>query len=79
MTAELLLGLADEADRSLQAARRAKGGPMTSLSTDDVRRDAELLKSRGITFTLEPTLMPYGGTDAVFDDGCGNLINLHQD
>jgi len=20
-----------------------------------------------------------GGTDAVFEDGCGNLLNLHQD
>jgi catechol 2,3-dioxygenase-like lactoylglutathione lyase family enzyme len=24
-------------------------------------------------------LLPDGGTDAVFDDGCGNLICLHQD
>jgi hypothetical protein len=23
--------------------------------------------------------MGYGGIDAVFDDGCGNLLNLHQD
>ena len=21
----------------------------------------------------------YGGIDAVFEDGCGNLLNLHQD
>ncbi len=30
-------------------------------------------------FTLEPTALPYGGIDAVFDDTCGNLICLHQD
>jgi hypothetical protein len=26
-----------------------------------------------------PGRMAYGGMDAVFDDTCGNLINLHQD
>jgi hypothetical protein len=23
--------------------------------------------------------MDYGGIDAVFEDGCGNLLNLHQE
>jgi hypothetical protein len=23
--------------------------------------------------------MSYGGIDVVFEDGCGNLLNLHQD
>jgi catechol 2,3-dioxygenase-like lactoylglutathione lyase family enzyme len=76
---ELLLGLADEAERAGQAARRAAGKPATSFTTDDVRRDAQLLESRGVTFRMEPTPMPYGGTDAVFDDGCGNLVAIHQD
>jgi hypothetical protein len=26
-----------------------------------------------------PGRMPYGGMDAVFDDTCGNTLNLHQD
>jgi hypothetical protein len=30
-------------------------------------------------FLSEPTQMDYGGTDAVFEDGCGNLLNLHQE
>jgi hypothetical protein len=30
-------------------------------------------------FVKEPGPMPYGGLDAVFDDTCGNLVNLHQD
>jgi hypothetical protein len=30
-------------------------------------------------FVREPARMDYGGTDAVFDDACGNLLNLHQD
>lgn len=35
-------------------------------------------RDKGVRFTLEPTAMPYGGIDAMFDDGCGNLVNLHQ-
>jgi predicted enzyme related to lactoylglutathione lyase len=31
-----------------------------------------------VNFVMEPTTYEYGGTDAVFDDTCGNLINLHQ-
>ncbi len=33
----------------------------------------------GVVFVMEPTKMPYGGIDAVFDDTCGNLLDLHQD
>ena len=32
-----------------------------------------------MVFVKEPGRMAYGGMDAVFDDTCGNLINLHQD
>ena len=34
---------------------------------------------KGVVFVKEPARMDYGGMDAVFDDTCGNLINLHQD
>ena len=30
-------------------------------------------------FVKEPARMDYGGTDAVFTDTCGNLVNIHQD
>jgi hypothetical protein len=32
-----------------------------------------------VVFVQQPGWMPYGGMDAVFDDTCGNLLNLHQD
>ena len=35
--------------------------------------------ARGVVFVAEPRTMGYGGIDAVFEDGCGNLLNLHQD
>jgi catechol 2,3-dioxygenase-like lactoylglutathione lyase family enzyme len=76
---ELLLGAPEEAARAYQQALRAAGKPAASFTTDDCARDYEELRAKGVTFVMEPTKMPYGGTDALFDDGCGNLISLHQD
>jgi catechol 2,3-dioxygenase-like lactoylglutathione lyase family enzyme len=76
---ELVLHLADEPARAFRAASRELGRPVISLRTDDCAGDAERLKARGVVFVKEPGRMDYGGMDAVFDDTCGNLINLHQD
>jgi catechol 2,3-dioxygenase-like lactoylglutathione lyase family enzyme len=76
---ELVLHLADEAARAFQRASREAGRPVISLRTDDCQRDAERLKANGVVFVREPARMEYGGMDAVFDDTCGNLVNLHQD
>ena len=76
---ELVLHLADEPARAFQAASREVGRPVLSLVTDDCVGEAERLKAKGVVFVKEPGRMPYGGLDAVLDDTCGNLINLHQD
>jgi catechol 2,3-dioxygenase-like lactoylglutathione lyase family enzyme len=76
---ELVLHLADEPARAFRQASRAIGRPVISLSTDDCQRDAELLKTKGVRFVKGPARMDYGGMDGVFDDTCGNLINLHQE
>jgi catechol 2,3-dioxygenase-like lactoylglutathione lyase family enzyme len=76
---ELVLHRTDEPARAFRQASREVGRPVISLRTDDCRRDAERLKARGVVFVKEPARMDYGGMDAVFDDTCGNLINLHQD
>jgi catechol 2,3-dioxygenase-like lactoylglutathione lyase family enzyme len=76
---ELVLHLTDEPARVFRQASRDVGRPVISLRTDDCRRDAERLKAKGVVFVKEPARMDYGGMDAVFDDTCGNLINLHQD
>jgi catechol 2,3-dioxygenase-like lactoylglutathione lyase family enzyme len=76
---ELVLHLADAPARAFQHASRERGRPVLSLHTDDCQRDAERLKAKGVVFVKEPGRMPYGGLDAVFDDTCGNLLNLHQD
>jgi catechol 2,3-dioxygenase-like lactoylglutathione lyase family enzyme len=76
---ELVLHLADEPARAFQQASRQAGRPVLSLRTDDCQREAERLKAKGVVFVKEPYRRDYGGIDAVLDDTCGNLINLHQD
>ena len=76
---ELVLHLADEPARVFQRASRQVGRPVLSLRTDDCDGEAEQLRAKGVRFVKEPSRMAYGGMDAVFDDTCGNLINLHQD
>jgi hypothetical protein len=76
---ELVLHLTDEPARTFREATREQGRPVVSLTTTDCAGDAARLKAKGVVFVREPARMDYGGMDAVFDDTCGNLINLHQD
>jgi catechol 2,3-dioxygenase-like lactoylglutathione lyase family enzyme len=76
---ELVLHLTDEPARAFRQASRELGRPVFSLRTHDCAGDAERLKAKGVVFVREPARMEYGGMDAVFDDTCGNLVNLHQD
>jgi catechol 2,3-dioxygenase-like lactoylglutathione lyase family enzyme len=76
---ELVLHLTDEPARAFRQASRELGRPVISLRTDDCAGDAGRLKAKGVVFVKEPARMAYGGMDAVFDDTCGNLVNLHQD
>ena len=51
------------------------GIPFTSFAVDDVHKEYERLRAAGVRFTLEPTDMGQV-TMAVFDDTCGNLIQI---
>jgi catechol 2,3-dioxygenase-like lactoylglutathione lyase family enzyme len=75
---ELLLAPLNDAAKALQATRRESGTPAASFTTDDCQRSFEELRHRGVVLVSEPRTMGYGGIDAVFEDGCGNLLNLHQ-
>jgi catechol 2,3-dioxygenase-like lactoylglutathione lyase family enzyme len=58
-----------------RSALVADGIPYTSFAVDDVQAEYERLVSRGVTFVQPPTEMgPV--TTAVFDDTCGNLIQI---
>lgn len=53
------------------------GIPFTSFGVDDAQAEFELLTALGVRFTQPPTAMgPV--TTAVFDDTCGNLIQIAQ-
>jgi len=55
----------------------ADGIPATMFGVADIRKEYERLKEKGVRFTMEPTEMgPV--TIAVFDDTCGNLIQIIQ-
>jgi catechol 2,3-dioxygenase-like lactoylglutathione lyase family enzyme len=51
------------------------GIPFTSFGVDDVHAEYERLKAAGVVFTQPPVEMG-GVTTAVFDDTCGNLIQI---
>jgi catechol 2,3-dioxygenase-like lactoylglutathione lyase family enzyme len=51
------------------------GIPATSFAVDDVQAEFDRLRSKGVRFTQEPSEMG-GVTMAVFDDTCGNLIQI---
>lgn len=53
----------------------ADGIPFTSFAVDDIDAEYERLSGLGVHFTQPPTQMgPV--TTAVFDDTCGNLIQI---
>ena len=63
------------AARPFKEALVADGIPYTSFAVDDVQAEHERLSGLGVTFTQPPTAMgPV--TTAVFDDTCGNLIQI---
>ncbi|MFE6169571.1 VOC family protein [Viridibacillus arvi] len=55
----------------------AQGIPATMFGVADVRKEYTRLKGKGVKFTMEPTEMGEV-TIAVFDDTCGNLIQIIQ-
>ena len=65
------------AARAYQKALFEDGIPATSLASADVQGDYERLTTHGVVFRTKPTRTgPV--IVAVFDDTCGNLIQIHQ-
>jgi catechol 2,3-dioxygenase-like lactoylglutathione lyase family enzyme len=66
---------AHPAARPFKEALTADGIPFTSFGVDDVTAEFQRLRALGVTFTQDPAQMgPV--TTAVFDDTCGNLIQI---
>jgi catechol 2,3-dioxygenase-like lactoylglutathione lyase family enzyme len=54
-----------------------QGIPFTAFYVEDVQKEFERLKDLGVIFTMDPIDME-GTTVAIFDDTCGNLIQLYH-
>ena len=68
---------AHAAAKTYQKAIYGDGIPATTLFVDDIQAEHERMKELGVAFTMEPKEMgPV--TVAIFDDTCGNLIQLVQ-
>ncbi len=63
--------------RTFQTSLYEAGVPFTAFAVDDIQGEYERLKQQGVVFRGEPTQQgPV--TTAVFEDTCGNLIQLFQ-
>ena len=63
--------------QTYQKALFDAGIPATMFGVDDVRKEYERLKGLGVVFPTKPTAMgPV--TIAVFEDTCGNLIQMAE-
>jgi predicted enzyme related to lactoylglutathione lyase len=75
---ELLLEPNDHpAAQDYQKKIFADGIPATMFGVTDIHQEFKRLSDNGVRFTMEPTKMGEN-TIAVFDDTCGNLIQIIQ-
>ncbi|HEX2916826.1 MAG TPA: VOC family protein [Chloroflexia bacterium] len=65
------------ASKTFQKSIKEQGIAATAFAVEDIQQEYARLKDLGVVFTMEPTAMG-GPTIAVFDDTCGNLIQIYQ-
>lgn len=63
--------------RDYQKALYNAGIPLTAFLSNDIQGEYKKLKRRGVIFRSEPQVMG-SITSVLFEDTCGNLINLVQ-
>lgn len=68
---------ANPAARTYQSAIHDQGIPATAFSVEHIQHEYERLKQLGVVFVTEP-VEAGPVTTAVFDDTCGNLIQIYQ-
>jgi len=63
--------------KTYQEALYKAGLPPIVFGVEDIQKEYERLKNLGVVFRKEPTKTECGA-ETVFEDTCGNLIQLHQ-
>ena len=75
---QLLLEPSDNtAAQVFKKALFEQGIPLTAFAVQDVQKEYERMKAMGVEFHMPPT-QTEGPIMAVFDDTCGNLIQIFQ-
>jgi catechol 2,3-dioxygenase-like lactoylglutathione lyase family enzyme len=68
---------ANPASKVYQKALFDQGIPLTALEVDDAQTEYERLQKLGVVFSMKPTKMG-PATIAIFEDTCGNRIQIYQ-
>ena len=63
--------------KALKESLVKDGIPFTAFQISDIQNEYERMQKLGVEFTMEPTNMGMT-TAAVFNDTCGNLIQIYQ-
>jgi predicted enzyme related to lactoylglutathione lyase len=63
--------------KALKEALLQDGIPFAGFQVDNIQKEYDRLKQLGVEFTMEPTNMGMT-TAAVFNDTCGNLVQIYQ-
>src|SRR5687768_376340 len=66
------------AAKAFQSALYEQGIPLTAFAVTDIAAEYERLKNIGVSFRVPPTFSEFN-TYAVFDDTCGNFIQIYQE
>jgi predicted enzyme related to lactoylglutathione lyase len=74
----LLESNANPAAAAYQRALFESGIPLTAFAVDDIEEEVQRLKALGVVFTTQPAKVD-GAMVAVFQDSCGNLIQIYQE
>jgi catechol 2,3-dioxygenase-like lactoylglutathione lyase family enzyme len=64
--------------KTFQEAVYQQGLPLIVFGVEDLQSEFEKLQKLGVVFRQEPTKTDWGTQEAVFEDTCGNLIQIAQ-
>ncbi len=76
-TALLLEPNGNSIAKTYQEALYKEGLPAIVFGVEDIQKEYDRLKNLGVMFSKEPTKTDWG-TEAIFEDTCGNFIQLAQ-
>lgn len=77
-TALLLEPRGDDFAKTFQEKVHSAGLPIIIFGVDDIQSEYDRMKAAGVEFKSEPKTTEWG-TQAIFNDTCGNWVQLHQE